>query len=245
MHQTLNDVEINDDLRNRILLFLYNTYYDGKFYDPQITDEVLQQLDISQNLIPIAHRNINYLEKAGYIQGQSVIGSRYPPWINILPQGIDLVESFNTHYADLHWKVRFGILSNLYEQYFASENAMVGVKSLVNSLAPIESNEVLIFGDVIYLRNKNIISGEFSFGFFYPPWVSIDVLGIQIVEQIMNQSLVQIANSAVDSQTKKEAEEILRELDKKSKLEKFNQFLGRNSNIIELVINIAKSFLTG
>jgi len=78
LHQTLNDVEINDDLRNRILLFLYNTYYDGKFYDPQITDEVLQQLDISQNLIPIAHRNINYLEKAGYIQGQSVIGSRYP-----------------------------------------------------------------------------------------------------------------------------------------------------------------------
>ena len=54
---------INNEIRNGILLFLYNKFYDGRFYDQLITDvEVLPQLGIPVESLGVTHKNLAYLE---------------------------------------------------------------------------------------------------------------------------------------------------------------------------------------
>jgi hypothetical protein len=67
--------------------------------------------------------------------------------------------------------------------------------------------------------------------------------GIDAIENVINRSLVSIANS--ETHEKARAEEITNEPDKRSKLQRFHDFVGENAGWIELVANVVRASLTG
>jgi hypothetical protein len=143
-------------------------------------------------------------------------------------------------YADLHWNIRFGILSLLYDRYFSDEidKTILVNPDLVNMLSMSEIDQTLIFGDVIYLHRKHLIEGTPGFGSHYPYRVRIDISGIEAIEQIVDASLSQIT-------TANNVKEVTMELDKKAKFKKFRDLVGENASIIELIVNVTKSFFMG
>lgn len=239
---------INNEIRNGILLFLYNKFYDGRFYDQLITDvEVLPQLGIPVESLGVTHKNLAYLEEAGYTQGTTPSGHLYPKWMRIDTLGIDFVETIQTEKSNLHWNIRFRILAILYDDYFSdriNEPKLVN-PNLVNELANLQVNKNLIFGDVIYLKEKYFISGYSMFGFHYPVRVKIETAGIQFVESVINNSLLQIADTTTSAEEKKELEQIAKELDKKTKFERFIKLIQENTTLIELVVNVTKTIFIG
>jgi hypothetical protein len=63
------------------------------------------------------------------------------------------------------------------------------------------------------------------------------------VETVINQSLVSIAKSDINEKAR--AEEITQELNERSKLQKFRDFVGEKAGWIELVANVATASLSG
>lgn len=58
----------------------------------------------------------------------------------------------------------------------------------------------------------------------------------------MDYSLHELANTDTNSNLKIQVEETIREKDKITKFEKFRTIVGENATLIELVVNVAKSF---
>ena len=235
----------NEQIRHKILLFLYRKFQEGSFFDALITEVVIKQLNIPADLIDIAYKNVDYLEQAGYIYGVTPNGYTCPQWIRIETQGMDLVESKEPEYANLHWDIRFKILSVLYNRHFSVgiEETIPVNPNIISEFASLNINQNLILTDVIYLHKKNLITGYNMFGFAYPPRIKIDTLGIEYLESIVNDSLHQLANTVTDTALKTQVDEAIQETDKISKLDKWCTIIGENASIIELVVNVVKSFI--
>ncbi len=233
----------NEQIRHKILLFLYRKFQEGSFFDTFITQEVIKQLDIPAD--DITYKNLDYLEQAGYIYGLTPNGYPCPQWIRIETQGMDLVESKEPEYANLHWNIRFKILSVLYNRHFSvgNEETIPVNPNIIREFDSMNINQNLILTNVIYLHQKKLITGYSMFGFAYPPRIKIDTSGIGYLEKIVDDSLHQLANTVTDTALKTQVEEAIQEEDKVSKLERLRKIIGENAAIIELVANVVKSFI--
>lgn len=235
------------EIRHRILVYLYKRYYDGLFFDSLATEDVVEELEIPSDLERITYTNINYLDDKRLVHGTKVCGLSYPKWIRIDTYGLDEVEQKEPEYAKLHYEIRFRILSRLYEHNFGDhqESTVLVDIRLVRSLRLKDSDQNLVYGDIIYLYDKGLIEGYKQVGMAYPFRINITSYGIDIFESIMNRSLETIADTSSDAGVKTKVKDIIEEVDQKSKFEKFRDFVGENASWIELVANIARSWFTG
>jgi hypothetical protein len=235
----------NEDLRNRVLVQLYKKYYEDGFAYPIDTEEVLQDAGIPSENSNLAYTNVIYLEESSLIKGDKPLGKKYPKWISIKPNGIETVERKKKEFAILHNSIRFKILSNLYDYNFTDheEHTIPVDINSTKSLGLNESYQNLVIGDINYLYDKGLIKGLRQIGVPYPYRVQITSKGIDAIESVINQSLISIAKS--DTKEKARTEEITNEPDKRSKLQKFRDFVSENSGWIELVANVVRASLTG
>jgi hypothetical protein len=177
-----------------------------------------------------------------------VNGLRFPKWIRIRPYGIDKVELVESVNAAAHYKVRVKILELLYDHHFSDhqEDTILVDGTLIKNLGFSESDGVTIFGDIRYLFDKRLIEGHQQMGMPSPYRIKIAPRGIDLFERIINDSLLEISSKHETAPSQKvEAEEIVNEAEPKTKLERFRAYVGRNAGWIELVANVAKSWIAG
>jgi hypothetical protein len=137
-------------------------------------------------------------------------------------------------------------MSYLYEKYFTSDLDFINVDmTLVNKLGFNGSTKFSLFGNLNYLRSKNLIDARMTLGRPYPYKIKISIQGISTYENIIDTSIEKIKDSDIDKSEKDKIEEIRMESDKTIRLKKFRDFVGNNSKIIELAINIFKSIILG
>ena len=79
-------------IRIRILLALYQKYYGNEGGAPQLTDRIIQEAQLDWVDINILQGEIIYLKRAGLIEGEYILGVRYPYTISITNGGIDVVQ---------------------------------------------------------------------------------------------------------------------------------------------------------
>jgi hypothetical protein len=77
----------------------------------------------------------------------------------------------------------------------------------------------------------------------HPYYVQSTSKSNDAVESVINQSLVNIAKS--DTNEKGREKQLLINQKKRTKLQKFRDFIGDNAGWIELVANVARASLTG
>jgi hypothetical protein len=235
----------NEEIRNRVLIQLYKRYYKDGFASPIDTEQVVQEAGIPSDSSGLAFRNVMYLAQSCLIKGEKPSGQKHPKWISITPYGVETVEIKEKEFAKLHNDIRFKILAKLYEYnftYHGDDTILVDI-NFIRSLGLNEFGKNLVIGDINYLHHKGLIEGNRQIGVSYPYRVQITSKGIDAIENVINRSLVSIANS--DTNEKGRAEEIANEPDKRSKLQRFRDFVGENAGWIELVANVVRASLTG
>jgi hypothetical protein len=235
----------NEEIRNRVLIQLYKRYYKDGFASPIDTEQVVQEAGIPSDSSGLAFRNVIYLAQSCLIKGEKPSGQKHPKWISITPYGVETVEIKEKEFAKLHNDIRFKILAKLYEYnftYHGDDTILVDI-NFIRSLGLNEFGKNLVIGDINYLHHKGLIEGNRQIGVSYPYRVQIASKGIDAIENVINRSLVSIANS--DPNEKGRAEEITNEPDKRSKLQRFRDFVGENAGWIELVANVVRASLTG
>ena len=84
----------HQETRLRILHNLYNKHYGGQPGHPQQTDKVIEDAGLSNIDKNEAYAEVVYLKDRGLINGQSIVGYAYPPYvtITITSYGIDIVQ---------------------------------------------------------------------------------------------------------------------------------------------------------
>jgi hypothetical protein len=235
----------NEEIRNRVLIQLCKRYYKDGFASPIDTEQVVQEAGIPSDSSGLAFRNVIYLAQSCLIKGEKPSGQKHPKLISITPYGVETVEIKEKEFAKLHNDIRFKILAKLYEYnftYHGDDTILVDI-NFIRSLGLNEFGKNLVIGDINYLHHKGLIEGNRQIGVSYPYRVQIASKGIDAIENVINRSLVSIANS--DPNEKGRAEEITNEPDKRSKLQRFRDFVGENAGWIELVANVVRASLTG
>lgn len=235
----------NEEISNRVLIQLDKRYYEDGFASPIDTEQVVQEAGIPSDSSDLAFRNVVYLAQSSLIKGEKPSGQKHPKWISITPCGIETVEIKEKEFAKLHNDIRFKILAKLYEYSFTDqgEDTILVDINFIKSLGLNEFDKNLLIGDINYLHNKGLIEGNRQIGVPYPYRVHIASKGIDAIENVINRSLVSIANS--ETHEKARAEEITNEPDKRNKLQRFRDFIGENAGWIELVANVVRASLTG
>jgi hypothetical protein len=225
----------NEELRNRVLVHLYNKYYEVGFAQPIDTRQVVLDAGIPSENSYLAYRNVSYLAESSLIKGVKPSGEKYPIGISITSNGIDTVERKHKEFSKPHSDIRFNILANLYGYNFRDhKESMIPIDiNFIKSIRLTGSDQNFVIADINYLDDKALIKGFRQIGVPYPYCAQITSRGINTVESVINQSLVSIAKS--DTNEKARAEEITHEPNERSKLQKFRDFVGENAGWIELV----------
>jgi hypothetical protein len=68
----------NEELRNRVLVHLYNKYYEVGFAQPIDTRQVVLDAGIPLENSYLAYRNVSYLAESSLINGVKPSGEKYP-----------------------------------------------------------------------------------------------------------------------------------------------------------------------
>lgn len=235
----------NREIRQKILNELYRKYYEKGFSQPLDTISILQSSGIPANLNNLAYTNVIYLEKSFLINGEYTLGTSYPKFVSINTNGINTVEQSEKELAKLHDDVRFKILTGLYDYYFGNkdEDTLLVDVNFVKSLGLTELDEIAVRGDINYLYDIGLIEGFKQLGLSYPYRIKITANGIDVVERAIDQSLTAIGQSNLNEQPK--VEEIINEMDQRTKLQKFRDFVGENAGWIELVANVFRASIGG
>jgi len=172
-----------------------------------------------------------------YIHYDPRLGSAIPLSIKLNSSGLDFVEDRNQSMADYHGKLRFKVLSALYEFHFGGNiGKFTSSLELAEKLSSGEEEKKQILADIIYLGDRGYINPQYASGTYYPRWVSIQNSGIDVVDGIFEQSFEDLQAAEIESSAQKEIEEIKNEPDKKTKSERFRDFLSRHERSATTII---------
>jgi len=78
-----------NEVKFRILFILYRKHYSKELRQPQITNKVIEEANLSYFEPDLVHGDIIYLEERGFLRGQHTLGMNYPFSVVITAQGID------------------------------------------------------------------------------------------------------------------------------------------------------------
>lgn len=241
------DIMNNDEIRLQFLQRLYDRFYDGNRSEYPNTDEIIQQSGLDSLDSDSVHANVDHLAKSGYIDGVGALGTAYPVSVRLESFGIDFVEGHNEELLNFHNKIRFRILSVLYELNFGGQlGSYIGVdENFINSLELEDVSKDLIFGELVYLQKNGFIKGLSTSGVTYPKNIMIDTYGINVVESILNDSIKSIKESEVETGIKTELKEIENESDRTTKSQKFKSFIQRHeTSIAKIVTELIKAWIS-
>ena len=95
-----------------------------------------------------------------------------------------------------HPEIRFQILYYLYNKYYGGQTIKLhSVEKIIQETELKNIDRNLINGDIAYLYNSDLVTGKASIGNGgYPPSIIITSNGIDLVENIINEIIVNIRN---------------------------------------------------
>ncbi len=230
-----NDVD-NEEIRYRFLQTLYDRFYNDKPNEHVATEELIRDAGLSDEGRNAVNVNIDYLKNDWYVEGIGSLGQSIPLSVKLNSSGIDFVEDRNQTMADYHGKLRFKILSALYEFHFAGNvGRFTSSVEIAEQLSSNNEEKKQILADIIYLGDKGYINPQYTSGTYYPRWISIQNSGIDVVDSIFQQSIEELEAVDIDSTAKNEIEEIKNEINKKTKSERFRDYY-TNTGLRHLLI---------
>ncbi len=231
-----NDVN-NEEIRYTFLQTLYDRFYTDKPNDYVSTEELIKDAGLSNEDRNTVEANIVYLKNDYYIEGVGQLGSAITLSVKLNSSGLDFVEDRNQAMADYHGKLRFKVLSALYEFHFGGNiGRFTSSLELAEQLSSGEEEKKQILADIIYLGDRGYINPQYTSGTYYPRWISIQNSGIDVVDSIFQQSIEDLETAEIESSAQNEIEEIKNETDKKTKSEKFRDFLSRHERSATTII---------
>ena len=216
----------NEEIRLALLKVLYDKYFQGQIEGYFPTSQVINFAKLENEDQDIVLGNVDYIAKEGLVDGVRDVVTPYPINLTLQPYGIDYVESHYPETRDFHNNIRFRVLSILYGLHFGghlgkSMDTTMMAKELMQFGGTIDE----LYGDITYLERKGFIFGNYANGTSYPFDVKIQNPGIDLVDSIVEKSLEDLQQKELSPKIKSQIEEIQKQSDKKTKLEKFKDFM--------------------
>lgn len=144
-----------------------------------------------------------------------------------------------------HDEIRFRFLRVLYEKYYGGHARLPLNPTEIIKEAGLDSiNQNLVNGDVIYLRDKGLVNGEYTLGPTLPYYVTISSYGIDTVEMIMKESL-QVIEQNAEGLMNEEIKEIQKEQEPPKKYAKLWSYAKDHPDLIMTIIEKATKFISG
>lgn len=141
-----------------------------------------------------------------------------------------------------HPEIRFHVLYYLYNKYYGGQTRKFhSVEKIIQEteLKTIDRN--LIDGDIAYLYNTDLVTGKGSIGNGgYPPSIIITNNGIDLVENIINEIIVNIRNQQDDTTIVKNEIELISKSDQRTRTTKAWDYVKVRP---ELFINVGEKVL--
>lgn len=233
----------NQEIRYRFLKAHYDRFYAGKADQYAHTDEIIKEARLDNEDKGALIGNIQYLVDGIYVEGTKSFGAPYHTSLKLQPSGIEFVEEHNQELREIHDNLRFRILSELYELFFGDgAGRLVFTKPFVEQIAKSEEEHNLLFGETVYLGDAGYVHPNYTSRPF-PYTIRMENSGIDLVENIINNSVSELETSEIDADAKAKVSEIKLEPNKKSQIEKlkdlYNEYNGDARPIIVEVIKQA------
>jgi len=227
----------NEEIRYRILKALYDRYYNVEPDRYVPFDDVIKEAELENEEKNSVDANIEYLKNDYYIEKLGRSSQTIAMALKLETSGIDFVEDRNSEYRDYHGKLRFKILSSLYEFFFEGNTGrFADTLELVNEVAENENEKKLLLAETLYLGDRGYIKPLRTTGYYYPPGTMIENRGIDVVDSIVEQSVEELENADIDEDTQIIVSKLKLEKNKKTRLEKFRKLLPAPGEVTKPII---------
>ncbi len=239
-----NDVN-NPEIRYRFLKAHYDRFYAGKTEQHANTDEIIKEAGLDNEDKGALIGNIQYLVDGFYVEGIKPLGATYHTSLKLQPRGIEFVEEHNQELREIHDNLRFRILSELYELFFGEEGAgrPVFTKPFVEQIAKSEEEHNLLFGETVYLGDAGYVHPDYTSRPF-PYTIKMENSGIDLVENIIDNSVSELETSEIDAEAKAKVSEIKLEPNKKSKIQKLKDLYDEcNGDARPIIVEVIKQVI--
>ncbi len=139
-----------------------------------------------------------------------------------------------------HQEIRFSILHYLYNKHYGKElGHHHNVEDIITKTRLKNIDRDLIYGDIVYLKDKGLVDGVISIGDTYPTHIMITAYGIDVVDNISNEIVQNLKNSIENQQ---EINPIINESNQKTKTEKVWEYVKANpaffTSYVEKILRI-------
>jgi hypothetical protein len=144
-------------------------------------------------------------------------------------------------------EIRFQILYYLYNKYYGGQTGKLhSAEKIIQETELKNIDRNLINGDIAYLYSSDLVTGKRSIGNGgYPPSIIITNKGVDLVENIINEIIVNILNQQ-DNTIVKNKIELIAKSDQRTRITKIWGYVKEKP---ELFVNIGekalKLFLSG
>jgi hypothetical protein len=140
-----------------------------------------------------------------------------------------------------HPEIRFQILYYLYNKYYGGQTGtQQPVENIIQETDLKNIDRSLINGDIAYLFSSGLVAGTRSIGNGgFPNWIIITNYGIDLVEKIINEIIINIRNQQ-DTTIAKNEIEIMSKSDQKTRTRRVWDYVKAKP---ELFINIGEKVL--
>jgi hypothetical protein len=143
-----------------------------------------------------------------------------------------------------HQEIRFRILSTLYQKHYSEQLGYPqNTEKIIQEAGLSEIAKSDVNGDVVYLEDKRLIKAAMKpLGHAYPPFITITSYGIDFVEKVVNQSIISIDGTDIDSRTKSEVKEISKEDSPSAKIKNLVEYAKLHTDLWLNITKIAGQF---
>ncbi len=144
-------------------------------------------------------------------------------------------------------EIRFQILYYLYNKYYGGQTGKLhSVEKIIQETELKNIDRNLINGDIAYLYSSDLVTGKRSIGNGgYPPSIIITNKGIDLVENIINEIIVNILNQQ-DNTIVKNKIELIAKSDQRTRITKIWGYVkGKPEHFVNIGEKALKLFLSG
>ncbi len=136
-------------------------------------------------------------------------------------------------------KIRFRVLSILYEKYYEYGERPLLTDNIVIELN-LDIDSIMVYNDITYLCSKNLIWGrEILADEHYSSHITINKNGIDFVERVMSQTL----DKTQDEALKQKLRLILNDANPASRIRRFLDLTKSYSSLTGLIVSVVRKFL--
>jgi len=133
-----------------------------------------------------------------------------------------------------HQEIRFYTLFYLYQKHYSDELGRYHQVEKIIEETPLEEiDKSVIYGDIVYLQDSQLIKGVYPVGYNHPPAITITNLGIDYIDKIVNEFV---------EEQKKEFEQLRNERNPKTKAKNMFEIVKSNQSLISTFINFLSKF---